>query len=163
MPVAFEHAEGRRNLGGDGYRSGRGSKMGGGMGRMNSNMGGMGGSYNNNMGGGFNNNSNMGGGNYGYTNMNWTNYQMQQYNMNKMYLDQYIPTIFEQFDSNRTGTIEMHEFPGMVTKLFKCMNMSPPSQNDMWYLMWRFDQDKNGKIDYMEWANMVYTLGGLKN
>jgi hypothetical protein len=100
--------------------------------------------------------------NYGYRNMNWGSYQMTTYVMNKMYLDQYIPSIFQRWDSNRTGTIEMHEFPGMCTELFRCMNMPAPSQNDMWYLMWKFDQDKNGKIDYYEWANMVYTLGGLK-
>ena len=79
-----------------------------------------------------------------------------------MYLDQYIPSIFQRWDANRSGTIEMHEFPGMITELFRCMNMPPPSQNDIWYLMWRFDQDRNGRIDYNEWANMVYTLGGLK-
>jgi hypothetical protein len=56
-----------------------------------------------------------------------------------MYLDQYIPTIFQRWDANRSGTIEMHEFPGMITELFRCMNMPPPSQNDIWYLMWRFD------------------------
>lgn len=98
-----------------------------------------------------------------YQNMNWGNYQMSRYVLNKMYLDQFIPTIFQRWDSNRSGTIEMHEFPGMITELFKCMNMPAPSQNDMWYLMWRFDQDQNGKIDYNEWADMVYTLGGLKS
>ena len=98
----------------------------------------------------------------GYQQQNWGNYQMTRYALNKMDLDQYIPTIFQRWDSNRNGSIEMHEFPGMCMELFKCMNMPPPSQNDMWYLMWRFDQDRNGQIDYNEWANMVYTLGGLK-
>lgn len=92
----------------------------------------------------------------------WNNYQLRNYMLNKMILDQYIPTIFQRWDLDRSGTIEMHEFPGMICELFRCMNLPPPSQNDMWYLMWKFDQDQNGKIDYYEWANMVYTLGGLK-
>lgn len=92
----------------------------------------------------------------------WNSYQMKNYMLNKMILDQYIPTIFQRWDLDRSGTIEMHEFPGMICELFRCMNLPPPSQNDMWYLMWKFDQDQNGKIDYYEWANMVYTLGGLK-
>jgi len=82
--------------------------------------------------------------------------------LNKMILDQYIPTIFAKYDWNRSGTIEMHEFPGMICELFRSMGLQNPSQNDIWYLMWRFDSDGNGKIDYYEWANMVYTLGGLK-
>ena len=92
----------------------------------------------------------------------WQNHRMQNYALNKIILDQYIPTIFQRWDVDRSGTIEMHEFPGMICELFRCMNLPPPSQNDMWFLMWKFDEDKNGKIDYMEWANMVYTLGGLR-
>lgn len=87
---------------------------------------------------------------------------MQNYQMSKQYLDQFIPTIYQRWDSNGNGSIEMHEFPGMVCELFRCMNKPAPQMNDIWYLMWRFDQDRNGSIDYMEWANMVYTLGGLK-
>ena len=99
-----------------------------------------------------------------YTPQNqWQGHKLQNYMLNKMILDQYIPTIFAKWDANRSGTIEMHEFPGMINELFRCMNLPPPSQNDMWYLMWKFDQDQNGKIDYMEWANMVYTLGGLRS
>lgn len=91
-----------------------------------------------------------------------SNLLIQRYMMNKAYLDQFIPTIFGKWDQNRSGTIEMHEFPGMISELFRQMNQTPPSQNDIWYLMWRFDRDGNGKIDYYEWADMVYTLGGLK-
>lgn len=108
------------------------------------------------------NNNNFNNNNNGYQNMNWNNYQLQAYMLNKAILDQYIPTIFQRWDMDRSGTIEMHEFPGMICELFRCLNMSPPSQNDIWYLMWRFDQDQNGKIDYYEWADMVYTIGGLK-
>jgi hypothetical protein len=42
----------------------------------------------------------------------------------------------------------MHEFPGMICELFGHMQKQPPSNNDIWYLMWRFDQDQNGRIDY---------------
>ena len=108
------------------------------------------------------------GGDFGGTNgqqsrdMSWNGYRVQQYMLNKMILDQYIPTIFQRWDLNKDGSIQIHEFPGMICELFKCMNMPPPSQNDIWYLMWRFDQNGDGEIDYFEWANMVYTLGGLK-
>lgn len=95
-------------------------------------------------------------------NNQFSNHQLKNYMLNKMILDQYIPSIFRKWDMDRSGTIEMHEFPGMICELFRCMNLPNPSQNDMWYLMWKFDQDQNGKIDYYEWANMVYTLGGLK-
>jgi len=83
--------------------------------------------------------------------------------LNKLYLDQYIPSIFEKYDFDKNGTIETLEFPGMIAELFRCLNMPPPSQNDTWYLMWKFDRNQDGHIDYYEWADMVYTLGGLKN
>jgi hypothetical protein len=57
----------------------------------------------------------------------WNSYQMKNYMLNKMILDQYIPTIFQRWDLDRSGTIEMHEFPGMICELFRCMNLPPPS------------------------------------
>ena len=149
------------------YPSMSNNSMGGGMNSMNNMNRGNGQNFGQNFGMGrsmpSHNQMNTGMQGSSYRNMNWSGYQLQSYMLNKMVLDQYIPTIFSRWDMDKNGTIEMHEFPGMICELFRCMNMPPPSQNDIWYLMWKFDSDRNGKIDYYEWANMVYTLGGLKS
>ena len=95
--------------------------------------------------------------------MNWNGYQMGTYNFNNSYVDQYAQQIFYMYDTNRSGTLEMHEFPAMCNRFFQQIGMAPPSMQDIMFLMYTFDSNKDGRISYMEFRNMLYYLGGQRS
>ena len=78
-------------------------------------------------------------------------------------VENYAPQIFQQHDRNMSGTLEMYEFPAMCQQFFQMMGCAPPSQNDMMYLMFTFDVNKDCRISYPEFRNMLYYLGGQRN
>lgn len=94
--------------------------------------------------------------------MNWNGYQMQTYNFNQQMVGMYAQQIFMMYDSNGSGNLEMHEFPAMCQRFFQMMGMAPPSMNDIMYLMYVFDSNRDGRINFMEFQNMLYYLGGRR-
>ena len=97
-----------------------------------------------------------------YQTHNWQGYQMQSYNFNPNAIIQYAAQIFQQFDRDRSGMLEMHEFPMMCASFFNQMGMAPPSYNDINFLMYHFDRDRNGRIDFNEFRGMLNYLGGQR-
>ena len=67
-----------------------------------------------------------------------------------------------QFDRDRSGTLEMSEFPLMCQAFFRQLNMPPPTNNDIMYLMYVFDSNRDGKISYPEFRQMLYYIGGQR-
>jgi len=87
---------------------------------------------------------------------------MNSYSFNFQYIDQYAWQIFQMYDRDRSGNLEMNEFPMMCSMFFQYMNMPPPTQNDIMYLMYYFDSNRDGKISFNEFRNMLYFIGGRK-
>ena len=56
----------------------------------------------------------------------------------------------------------MSEFPAMCQSFFQMLGMQAPQMNDIMYLMFVFDTDKDGKISFAEFRNMLYYIGGKK-
>ena len=98
-----------------------------------------------------------------YNNMNWNGYQMGTYNFNSGFIDQYSQKIFLMHDTNRSGQIEMHEFPGMFNTFFAQLGLNPPSYQDIMFLMYTFDSNRDGKINFMEFRNMLQYMRGVRN
>ena len=70
--------------------------------------------------------------------------------------------VFNQVDFNRSGSIEMHEFPITINLLYNKFGMPVPSENDMFYLMFKWDRNKDGKLDAGEYINMIQAMTGGK-
>ena len=70
--------------------------------------------------------------------------------------------IFQQYDRDRSGSLEMHEFPEMCMAFFRMLGLAPPSLMDIMFLMYIFDTDHDGRISYPEFRNMLYYLGGQR-
>jgi hypothetical protein len=68
--------------------------------------------------------------------------------------------VFTEFDRDRSGTIEMFEFPPLITALFSKLGLPPPNFQDMYHLMQKYDADKNGVIDRGEYLKMVNEFAG---
>ena len=100
------------------------------------------------------------GGAQSYRNQNNSNYQMQTYPINPQFIEQYGPGIFNYFDRDRSGTLDMQEVPQMINQLFAYLKMQPPNVQDVYYTMNQFDQNRDGKMSYQEFRKMMYYLAG---
>ena len=96
-------------------------------------------------------------GNRDYRNMNWNNYSMNQYNFNieDSWAHQVGTEIFLKHDSNRSGSIEISEFPMMINEFFGRLKKSSPTVNDCYFLMYKYDNNRDGKIDMEEFRSMI--------
>ena len=70
------------------------------------------------------------------------------------------PKIFQQFDRDGSGSLDMNEVPQMLTQLYQFVNKPPPNQMDIMYAMYKFDADQNGHITVPEFKRMVYFMAG---
>ena len=92
--------------------------------------------------------------------MNFTGHQAKTYNIEPQFIEQYSQNIFNSFDKDRSGSLEMGEFPLMINQLFAYLKETPPSQTDIQFMMNKHDADKNGKITIPEFKRMLYDLSG---
>ena len=96
-----------------------------------------------------------------YQQMNFSGYQPRSYNINPEYITSKAPQIFQSFDRDGSGTLEMHEFPSMVYAFFQAAGLPQPQMQDLYFLMNQFDSNRDGKISYPEFQNMLRSLGGM--
>ena len=97
-----------------------------------------------------------------YRQQNWSGYQMGTYKINPQFIETYAPGIFQYFDKDRSGTLDMTEVPVMINHLFKYLNMPAPSLYDVMFLMFQFDKNGDGKMDLGEFKGMLYFLAGRR-
>ena len=98
-----------------------------------------------------------------YRAQNWNNYRMQtNYAINPEFIEQYAPGIFDYFDTDKSGQLDMQEVPKMLTKLFEYLKIPPPTIYDVLFLMCQFDKDGNGLMDLEEFKAMLYFLAGRR-
>ena len=101
-------------------------------------------------------------GNYAYRNQNWNGYQMRAYRIDPQFIEQYGPGIFQYFDRDRSGTLDMVEVPQMINHLFNYLKMPPPNMQDIYYTMAKHDLNGDGKMNFQEFRQMMYFLGGQR-
>ena len=97
-----------------------------------------------------------------YRSQNWNGYQMGQYQINPAFIEQYAPGIFQYFDKDRSGSLDMMEVPVMINHLFNYLKMPAPSLYDVLFLMFTFDKNGDGKMDLGEFKAMLYFLAGKR-
>ena len=100
---------------------------------------------------------------YAYRNQNWGGHQIQKYSIPLQFIDQYGPGIFQYFDRDRSGTLDMMEVPLMIGQLFTYLKQPPPTQQDIMFTMNKFDSNRDGKLSYPEFRGMLAFLGGHIN
>ena len=87
---------------------------------------------------------------------------MGSYQINPQFIEQYAPGIFQYFDKDRSGSLDMMEVPVMINHLFNYLQMPAPSIYDVLYLMFTFDRNGDGKMDLSEFKQMLYFLSGKR-
>ena len=100
------------------------------------------------------------GGQYAYRNQNFQGYQFRTYPIQPQFIEQYGPGIFQYFDRDGSGTLDMSEVPQMIYQLFNYLQMPPPNQMDIMYLQNVTDVNRDGKLNYQEFRKLLYTLAG---
>ncbi len=85
---------------------------------------------------------------------------MKTYNIPIDMIEQYGPAIFQYFDRDRSGSLDMSEAPIMFQQLFEYLKQPMPSPQDLQFTMNKHDINKDGKMDYQEFRKMMYFLAG---
>ena len=97
-----------------------------------------------------------------YRQQNWSGYQMGTYTITPQFIEQYAAGIFQYFDRDRSGSLDMSEVPVMINHLFNYLKMPPPTFYDVLFLMFNFDRNGDGKMDLGEFKAMLYFLAGKR-
>ena len=75
-------------------------------------------------------------------------------------IEKFGPTIFQYFDRDRSGSLDMSEAPGMFQQLFEYLKEPMPNPQDLQFTLNKHDTNKDGKMDYQEFRRMLYYLAG---
>ena len=97
---------------------------------------------------------------YNYQNQDFNNYQMMPQPFPQQKIQSHAEAIFIQFDADRSGDIDMMEFPRMITAFYKQQGLQKPDNQTINYLMATFDYDRNGRLSWAEWNAMLQQIGG---
>ena len=98
---------------------------------------------------------------HGYRTQNWGSYHQQaQTSLEPQFIEQYAPVLFQQFDHDKSGHLDMNEVPAMIAQLFQYLNKPAPTQMDVMFAMYKHDNDGNGKISLLEFKKMLYFMSG---
>ena len=82
-----------------------------------------------------------------YATQQWGGYQMTQtYPFDRSAISQIGMQLFQKHDRDRSGTITMQEFPGLLSEFYSTQGLPPPSNwQDIQYNMQMFDMDRDGQ------------------
>ena len=99
---------------------------------------------------------------FNYRNQNWNGYTMNTYRIDAQFIETYAVGIFNYFDKDKSGSLEMGEVPNMINHLFRYLRMPQPSIYDVFYMMFTFDANGDGVLDFGEFKAMLYFLAGKR-
>ncbi len=97
---------------------------------------------------------------YGYRQMNWNNYNMQCYNIPEMWVMNQGLMAFTMFDRNGSGFIDMMELPAVLNYCFQQLGIGMPTMQDVYYAMFLFDTNEDGRLSRLEFTRMLNFMGG---
>jgi Ca2+-binding EF-hand superfamily protein len=67
---------------------------------------------------------------------------------------------FLRVDKDRSGTIDMKEFPTLVNEIYTHFGMPPPTHIECEFLMKAFDTNGDHKMSTKEYIDMMAALTG---
>ena len=100
---------------------------------------------------------------YGYRGMNFGAYQMGRYGITHMHISTHAAMLFAKYDINRSFTLEVPELIMAINEFMAINGLPPVPQQDIMYLLYTFDFDGTGRIDYAEFKKILKSLGGIKH
>ena len=99
---------------------------------------------------------------YTYLQMNFNSYKIHAYNINLKDIDRNGLKLFEKYDKNMNGYLKINELYGCLNEFMFICGEGKVDYNDVWYLLYLFDFDGNGVIEYEEFRMMLKELAGIK-
>ena len=70
--------------------------------------------------------------------------------------------IFMESDSNGTGKLDVNEIYPAIIKIFNLGHFPPPTYKEALEIMKNFDQNGDGLIDRIEFADLLLIMCGMK-
>jgi hypothetical protein len=81
--------------------------------------------------------------------------------MLKNLISRYSDEIFQKYDSNRSGFLDIKEIYPSVCELFGLCGIPNPEYPRVLAIMQSFDKDRNGLIDMTEFRNLMLKMNGF--
>jgi hypothetical protein len=97
---------------------------------------------------------------FNYQQQNYQNFTPHPVPFPQQSIPMYSEQLFAEFDSDFSGDIDIMEFPRLIAAFYKVQNLHPPDKMTINWLMNTYDYDRNGRISFMEWRDMLQYLGG---
>eukprot|EP01016_Furgasonia_blochmanni_P029362 TRINITY_DN30876_c0_g2_i3.p1 TRINITY_DN30876_c0_g2~~TRINITY_DN30876_c0_g2_i3.p1 ORF type:complete len:230 (+),score=57.15 TRINITY_DN30876_c0_g2_i3:180-869(+) len=66
--------------------------------------------------------------------------------------------VFANYDRDRSGFLDAREFYSALTDLFRALNYPPPGQAEADWALNSFDKNRDGRIAYAEFLQLVHIL-----
>ena len=85
---------------------------------------------------------------------------MKTYNIPLDMIEKMGPQIFQSFDRDGSGHLDMSEAPVMFYQLFEYLREPQPNPQDLQFTLNKHDVNRDGKMDYQEFRKMIYFLAG---
>ena len=95
-----------------------------------------------------------------YNTMNFNSYALRNYGITRMMIDAHARILFMKYDFNCNGLLGYMELYQLMCEFFYINGLGWPNVMDIMYLMYLFDVDGSGNIDYFEFEMMLEALGG---
>ena len=99
---------------------------------------------------------------FAYRSMNWAGYNMGVYNIPAQWVETQSPMIFMTFDRNQTGSLEMFEVPSVMNYVFTQLGLGQPNMQDVYFCMYNFDANHDGRLNLFEFKRMLHFLAGRR-
>ena len=89
------------------------------------------------------------------------NHVPKNYNLNKEQVKT-AQASFKAADANKSGQIPVAQLADVLINSFKSVNLPPPSNADVAFIINKYDVDHNGTISKQEFKRLLKELGGGK-
>ena len=87
---------------------------------------------------------------------------MNTYNLPDAWVNQHWKSVFEAFDRNGSGSLDMHEVPAVMNYVCQMSGNPPPQPNDVYFAMYQFDRNNDGRLNKKEFKRMLDYFGGRR-
>lgn len=71
--------------------------------------------------------------------------------------------IFETYDVNNTGYLSYGELENAVRDVYEKSGQTPPGQNDIAYLIQKYDKNQRNRLSFHEFKQLLNELAGIKS
>ncbi len=79
----------------------------------------------------------------------------------KVFIINYATSLFQKYDQNRSGYLDVREIYYPICDLYKMYGAPPPHYNHVIMMMQDFDHNRDGLLDLQEFTKLLFLLNNI--